>query len=542
LCSVLGFLQYRSIGEISAAESMRLHEELRARLDVFRRAFDEEISTAALGLTPASTERYQQWRTSHGPIFARVGLAVPDAQRLTLFNLDLNTGELSAADWPAGWNAMRNRIEERLLGPGLGPGPGPGPMRSSEGLVFEIPRFGAGRGMPGPREQDWTIFELSGPYLRDTLLPAMLSRYLGETVQRDYDVEVTAAADPRTIVYRSVSNHGEIAAGNADESVPLLDMPAANVFGRGRGPEPSRLRPPGPGSPGQGRLRLLVRHRAGSLEALVAQTQKRNLAISAAVLLLILASMGMLLRLTRQSQILAELQINFVAGVSHELRTPLTVIRTAAYNLRGNHLKHRPEQIEQYARLIENESRKLADVVEQVLRFASVKAGHAIRDRQPVAVGSLIEQELQSSRAAIEGTNIVLEEHIGSGLPTVLADARALRHAFQNLMDNAIKYGTNGTGWIGVFAEAIIDETGAAAQIRVADHGPGIPLDEQSRVFDAFFRGRRAVEDQIRGTGLGLNLVKTIVEAHGGSIRITSDPAHGTAFTVRIPAAAEVSK
>jgi signal transduction histidine kinase len=74
----------------------------------------------------------------------------------------------------------------------------------------------------------------------------------------------------------------------------------------------------------------------------------------------------------------------------------------------------------------------------------------------------------------------------------------------------------------------------------VADHGPGIPVQEQDRIFDPFFRGRRAVQDQTRGTGLGLNLVKTIVEAHGGSISVTSDPENGTAFTVRLPAASGV--
>jgi signal transduction histidine kinase len=100
-----------------------------------------------------------------------------------------------------------------------------------------------------------------------------------------------------------------------------------------------------------------------------------------------------------------------------------------------------------------------------------------------------------------------------------------------------LKYGTKGANWIGVYAEAIIDEQGAATQIRVADHGPGIPPDEQRRIFDPFFRGRGAVEDQVHGTGLGLNLVKSIIEAHGGSIRVASEPAKGTEFTIRLPAA-----
>jgi two-component system sensor histidine kinase SenX3 len=88
---------------------------------------------------------------------------------------------------------------------------------------------------------------------------------------------------------------------------------------------------------------------------------------------------------------------------------------------------------------------------------------------------------------------------------------------------------------VGVFASAA--DTGGAVEIRVADHGPGIPPDEQDQIFNPFFRGRRALSEQVHGTGLGLSLVKKIIEAHGGSIRVFSEPAKGTEFVVRIPAA-----
>ncbi len=99
---------------------------------------------------------------------------------------------------------------------------------------------------------------------------------------------------------------------------------------------------------------------------------------------------------------------------------------------------------------------------------------------------------------------------------------------------------TEGSNWIGISAAAVADENCAAAEIRVADDGPGIPRDEQPHIFDPFFRGRRAVQDQVHGTGLGLNLVKKIVEAHGGAIRVHSEPMRGTEFVVRIPAAPEL--
>jgi len=280
----------------------------------------------------------------------------------------------------------------------------------------------------------------------------------------------------------------------------------------------------------------MVRHRAGSLEALVARTRRRNLGISAAVLLLIVATVSLMLRYSRRTAMLAQQQMNFVAGVSHELRTPLTVIRTAAFNLRGR-LAGRPDQVERYGALIQTESEKLAALMDQVLRFASMEAGHIIRAKEPVAVEALIDEGLRSSRAALGEPGLVVEKHIDEDLPLVLADAMALRHAIQNLVDNALKYGTEGSNWIGVFATGGNGSAGASVEIRGADRGPGIPQDELGRIFDPFFRGRRAIQDQVHGTGLGLNLVKKIVEAHGGEIQVRSQPMLGTEFIIRIPAA-----
>jgi signal transduction histidine kinase len=119
-------------------------------------------------------------------------------------------------------------------------------------------------------------------------------------------------------------------------------------------------------------------------------------------------------------------------------------------------------------------------------------------------------------------------------LPEILADPLALKHALQNLLSNALKYAAKDNPWIGISASGTQD----GVEIRVADRGPGIPEEEQEHIFDAFYRGRRAVQDQIHGAGLGLNLVKKIVEAHGGAIRVKSVPEQGAEFIVRLPAAA----
>jgi len=120
--------------------------------------------------------------------------------------------------------------------------------------------------------------------------------------------------------------------------------------------------------------------------------------------------------------------MEFVAGVSHELRTPLTVIPTAAFNLRGK-LSANPNQVERYGALIQKESDKLTAILEQVLRFAGVRTGRVIRGREPVSVESLIDDSLQSSKGILEETLCRVEKRIEPGLPLILGDSMALRHA-----------------------------------------------------------------------------------------------------------------
>jgi signal transduction histidine kinase len=296
-------------------------------------------------------------------------------------------------------------------------------------------------------------------------------------------------------------------------------------------------RPGGGPGPDFGRWQMYVRHRAGSLEAVVSEARRLNLAVTAGVLMLMMASVFALIRTTRRAQRLAGLQMDFVAGVSHELRTPLTVIHTAAYNLHGR-VAGNPAQVERYGALIQQESARLKELVEQILRFASAKAGQVVRQTRPLSVQAVIEEALRASRGVIEQFRSTVETTIEPGLPPLLGDQDALTHAVQNLVSNAAKHGAKTDNRIGVFASKIIEDEEPVLEIRVADHGPGIPADELERIFDPFFRGRRALEDQIHGTGLGLSLTKEVVEAHGGAIFVHSEPSRGTEFVIHIPAAA----
>ena len=549
ICCVLAFLQYRWIGEISRAEEERLKGGLRVGLQRLSQDFNYTIESACAALQPSNREveekgreqafagRFERWRNStrHTALFRTIGVAIPSGDNLELLILDFDSGKLLGAEWPAGWADMRQQLLARLNHTG------PPPLDHS--TLFEVPRFN-GPARPGERrgEQDWLIVDVNVDYVRSTLLPTLLATHLGPTVASDYDVEVFARIDPSNVIYSSRSD-GRRIQRNADASVALFgirhgEIVRRNFRGNGQpgrpGEGPMGFGPPN--APDIGKWQLAVQSRAGSLAVLVEHTRWRNLALSGVILVLLFVTVGLLLRFSRRAQQLADLQMHFVAGVSHELRTPLTVIRTAAFNLRGK-LGSNPAQVEKYGALIQDEAEKLTALVEQVLRFSGARAGHVISDKAPVAMESVIDHLLASRRAIFDQEGVSVESQIDPELPLILADEIALRHAVQNLIDNAMKYGLRQSKWIGVSASRTFDKGTEWIEVRVSDHGPGIPAEEQAQIFDPFFRGRRAIEDQIHGTGLGLSLVKKIAEAHGGSVRVNSGPAKGTEFIMRLPAA-----
>ena len=284
--------------------------------------------------------------------------------------------------------------------------------------------------------------------------------------------------------------------------------------------------------------KLVVRHPSGSLEAAVASVRRRNLFVSTSVLGVLGASVGLLVLSTRRAQRLARQQMEFVAAVSHELRTPLAVIRSAADNLADGVVRD-DEQIRKYGELMRSEGRRLTTMVEQILELAGIQSGQRGFALRAIDVGPLFEDILSSSSSLIERAGIVVERTIPADLPRVLGDEAALRRVFQNLVDNAVKYGSGGR-WIGITAVT----SGSEVRVTVADRGMGIAPAEQARIFEPFYRAGEALSAPIQGAGLGLSLVERTVQAHGGSVSVKSAPGEGSEFTVQLPVAgraAEVS-
>ena len=281
------------------------------------------------------------------------------------------------------------------------------------------------------------------------------------------------------------------------------------------------------------RWRLLVKHPAGSLEAAVGSARRRNVLISSGILGLLAASMVMLVVSTRRSQQLARQQMEFVAAVSHELRTPLAVVRSAADNL-ADGVVHDEAQVRKYGELVRGEGRRLTEMVEQILEYAGIHSGQRTFTPAPVRVDALIDGVLRASATLIDAAQIAVDVDIPADLPPVNGDEAALRRVFQNLVGNAIKYGAEGR-WIGISAR----RAGNEVRVSVSDRGIGIAPADHERIFEPFYRAADVVSAQVQGAGLGLSLVRRIVDAHGGRIVVKSAKAAGSEFTVFLPAASE---
>lgn len=274
---------------------------------------------------------------------------------------------------------------------------------------------------------------------------------------------------------------------------------------------------------------LAVTHREGSIDIATASALRRELLVGLGLLSLIIGAVAAIIISAMRSRRLAQRQLDFVSSVSHEFRTPLAVIYSAGENLADGVAKD-SEQIGRYGELIRNEGRKLSGMVEQILGFAGARSGKRQYSFAPHNVATLIATAVEECKPLANEKGIVVDVDVSDDDLLIYADGAAIDTAIRNLLANSFKY-SNGSPSIKITATRTNDRI----SISVEDNGIGISKADLKHVFEPFYRSSDVVDAQIHGNGLGLSIVKQIVDAHRGSIDVASQPGIGSTFTIELP-------
>jgi signal transduction histidine kinase len=343
---------------------------------------------------------------------------------------------------------------------------------------------------------------------------------------------IPLGGEPRLAALREVTtDHRLLTQGFIVSTDALEDLVGAASF-------PVRVRTGDPAGPGEAALALgTIEWRvsvdpteaAAAAERQAASVKARFVQVfllgSGAALIAGLAIVGVVW----QTERLSSARARFAAAAAHELRSPLAGIRLYGEMLADDLGK--PEKTREYARKVSHEAEQLGRVVGNVLGYSRLERGHLPIHPQRGDLGHSVRDSVERLRPSIEAAGARLDLSTSGDPPEVAFDADAVHHIVQNLVDNAAKFSREAKDRT-VHVRVSPDDGGVT--LEVADHGPGIPGLARRRLFRPFTRG--VDDDHNTGLGLGLVLVRALVDAHGGSVEQTETPGGGATFIVRFPA------
>ncbi|MGO4212151.1 sensor histidine kinase [Terriglobus sp. 2YAB30_2] len=535
LLGVVAVVQYRWSKRVAAADIQREREHLNASASLFVTRFNRNIADAVGFL---QNDAQTAWST---------GAPLPALPKVLqeLYLLDTSGSQprvrradasgtfaaVSTPEWmkPVDCMSLISTQPLAITSPLFNPvGEEPAPGRSR--IVLRTSRGGR-----------CFVALLNEDFIKGTLVPALLQETFGESSINDYDFAIVSRDrdseriyGPRvtpdlrrtffTVPLRSLLPAPKRPPSTSGKGISLYQHYEIGTINR---------RAPGlPPQLGDGMWELQIAHRGMSLPAAFRRERWRDLLIGVAAELLLGAAIVLLVIGAHRMQQVAEQRMQFVAAISHELRTPVSSISMLSRN-QADGLVSGADKVSQYGELIHQQSRRLSEMIEQTLQYAGIHSHLGTRMRTSVDVEAVIVDALAAHKEELAREQFHVEQVVPHGLPAVHGDAGLLRIAIDNLLSNAIKYAKSGR-WIGIRVEHSVKER--VILVHVSDHGPGIEDSDQERLFEPFYRGRSAVEASAPGSGIGLSLVRSAAEAHGGSVTMVSTPGQGSTFTLRIPA------
>lgn len=286
----------------------------------------------------------------------------------------------------------------------------------------------------------------------------------------------------------------------------------------------------------RGGLLMQVVHKNGSVLKAAWMSTFVNSFISVMVFIILLLGILLLQKNLRKAEKLALRQQEFIATVTHELKTPIAVVSSASQNMIDGIVKT-PEKIMQYGTMMHKESNRLKTTIDFFLLYGKLNSGVALRFSS-VNFTRTLKETLSVNETFFNQNGFTVEEKYPDEELYVFGDKTAIVCVFQNMIDNAIKHAATGK-YLGVFLD-VNDVSVSGSYLRTlvlkfVDKGEGITKNERSKIFEPFERGRKAWENQIEGSGVGLNLVRRIMLLHKGNVELESSNEKGSIFSIEMP-------
>ncbi|MGK7369740.1 MAG: sensor histidine kinase, partial [Candidatus Halalkalibacterium sp. M3_1C_030] len=263
------------------------------------------------------------------------------------------------------------------------------------------------------------------------------------------------------------------------------------------------------------------------------KTLYKNLIVLGAAFFLLLGALIFMFITAQRERELAERQAGFLANVTHELKTPLAVMQAAGENLADGRVDNK-ERLKAYGNHIHSESIRLRKMIEKLLDVAKADTNQSLIEPKPVHLNRLLQKYIDEHADYVQEKGFTLETSINDDLDRVMIDTDSFDTIIGNLLENAIKYSRD-EKYIGISLE----QKDSEIILKVKDHGMGIPKKSMKHIFEKFYRAEDVLTANTKGHGLGLSIVKNLVEQNGGEVTVRSEENSGSCFTIRFPVAQE---
>jgi signal transduction histidine kinase len=359
-----------------------------------------------------------------------------------------------------------------------------------------------------------------------------------DTAPRGQEI-VWAAARPWLVIWRATAERRAVLLANPDRwlrhAAPPSHIEYALVDAQGRTIAGKRV------APAMGRAAILPAAETqlpwtiyaasvapASAASLILRQRYLLSGVGVMVVFLILGTYFIARAIRREAEV-SRMQSDFVSSVSHEFRSPITTMRQLSEILALGRIPSE-ERRQLYYETLVRETTRLQRVVEALLNFGQMESGTRSYRFEQLDVASVIRRAVSDFQQELTGSARPIELHQPEDACTVDADREAIAVALRNLLDNAVKYSPE--------PEPVILEwrrQNGHVAIAVHDHGPGVSETEQRAIFQKFVRGAAATAGNVKGSGLGLAMVRDIVAAHRGQVTVASKPGQGSTFTMLLP-------